>query len=96
MARRAALLAAVMMSACTPITPAPRVVYREVRVPVPVKATPSGELVTCADKLPHPVFVAVPPESGASSGLTPEGEVLLRELIDRPLRCIDAWKAWSR
>ncbi len=96
MARRAAVLAAVMLTACAQITPAPRVVYREVRVPVAVKAQPDAALLTCADNLPRPAFVPVPPESGASSGLTPAGEQQLRELIERPLRCIDAWKAWSQ
>lgn len=95
MARHAAVLAAVMLAACQPITPAPRVVYREVRVPVVVKAQPDAALLTCADQLPRPVFVPVSPSSGASSGLTPEGEQQLRELIERPLCCIDAWKAWS-
>lgn len=97
MARRAIVLLALTLAACgSTREPAPRVIYREVKVPLLVRVTAPAELQACPGELPRPVFVPVPNGSGASSGLTPEGERALRELVERPLTCLEAWRVWAR
>lgn len=65
----------------------------EVKVPVSVKAIPPPELL--ASIRPQlPIFVA-PSDPQASSALTPEGERLLRAVIEELLAIRDAWIAWA-
>lgn len=65
----------------------------EVKTPVPFKAQPPAELLA-SRPIPIPVFVA-PSDPKASSALTPDGERLLRGLIEELLGQIAAWKAWA-
>lgn len=64
-----------------------------VKVPVPVKAVPPPELTAPLAGRP-PMFVA-PADPGASSCLTPEGELALKAfLLDLRTR-LQAWEAWG-
>lgn len=99
MARRAAALLALALAltACgSTRAPPARVIYRDVHVPVPYREPAPAALMACPGALPRPIFVPVPNGSGATSGLTPEGESQLRDLVERPLTCLDAWRAWAR
>lgn len=73
--------------------PEPMVEVREVRVPVPVRATPPAELLAPLDP-PPPTFVA-PSDPRASSALTPEGERALKLLVFDLVSRLDAWRAWA-
>ena len=67
----------------------------EIRIPVPVARVPPAELLAEVPSAPLPMFVE-PTATGVSSGLTVEGERLLRALINDLLTRIAAWEAWAR
>jgi hypothetical protein len=77
-----------------PIVVPPEIRTVEVSVPVPVKVAPPVELLA-AVKPPLPVFVS-PADPMATSGLTAEGERMLRGLIEELLGRLEAWKAWAK
>lgn len=65
----------------------------EVKVPVPTRITPPPELLApVAAALP--TFVA-PTDAQASSALTPEGERVMRALIEALLSRLEAWRIWA-
>lgn len=76
-----------------PVVVPPEIRTVEVLVPTPVKVAPPAELVA-AVKPPLPVFVS-PSDPAATSGLTAEGERMLRGLIEELLGRLEAWKAWA-
>jgi len=76
-----------------PVVVPPEIRTVEVSVPVPTKVAPPAELLA-AVKPPLPVFVS-PSDPQATSGLTAEGERMLRGLIEELLGRLEAWKAWA-
>jgi hypothetical protein len=76
-----------------PVVVPPEIRTVEVSVPVPVKVAPPAELLA-AVKPRLPVFVS-PSDPQATSGLTAEGERMLRGLIEELLGRLEAWKAWA-
>lgn len=83
-----ALVVLLLLSGCA--TPPETVT---VKVPVPVKAVPPPELTVPFTGRP-PVFVA-PADSGASSCLTPDGELALKALLLELRTRLQAWEAWG-
>ncbi len=66
----------------------------EVEVPVPVHSPPPVELLAPIDTAALPTFVA-PGDPRASSGLTPEGERRLKQLLLDLFTRVEAWQAWG-
>lgn len=76
-----------------PVVVPPEIRTVEVLVPTPTKVAPPAELLA-AVKPPLPVFVS-PTDPMATSGLTAEGERMLRGLIEELLGRLEAWKKWA-
>lgn len=81
--------AAILLAACqsTPTKPI------EVRIPVPVRATPPPELVACGQGLPLPTFEACGKDGW--SCLKPAQEPVLRDLLHGLASCNEGWRAWA-
>lgn len=94
---RAVVVLCLLVVACggkkPPVIVPPEIRTIEVKVPVPVKATPPPELLAPVTP-PLPTFIS-PFDPDATSALTAEGERLLRGLIEELLGKLRAWQAWA-
>ena len=66
----------------------------EVKVPVPVRIEPPAELMAEFVPAALPEFTA-PTDAGATSALTREGELRLKELLLDLRNQIRAWQVWA-
>lgn len=88
-------LAAVLASCATPAPPVPRIVVREVKVPVPVERVPPENLKKCGSEPPGFRFFGTT-DPRYRTGLDRDGESRLREWVDSKDRCITAWRVWAK
>lgn len=91
-------LAITLMGGCAGKLPPETIIVKVpeiqvVEVPVPVKVEPPAELLEPLGVV-LPEFIQ-PTDPEASSALTPEGERLLRILLEQLLTRIEAWEAWA-
>lgn len=95
MARWLLALTVALVGCATPAPPEPRVVVKEVRIPVPVTRTAPPALTSCGNEAPGFRFYATT-DPTYRTGLDKDGEQKLREWVDAKDRCIRAWHEWSR
>lgn len=84
-----AVLIALLAGGCALLQPKPL----EVKVPVPVRAAPPPELLSCTADLPIPRFEACGAAGWAC--LSPQQEAVLRSLVHRLMTCDEGWRAWA-
>lgn len=72
-----------------------RVDIQRVEVPVPVQAAAPAELLQCQARGPFPVFLP-PDDPAASSCVSQEGELRMRNLIETERACRMGWQAWGQ
>lgn len=79
-----------LLSACAS---EPKVVYKRVEVPIPVRAKAPPELMRCTKNLPVPVF------EDCATGyvcLNADQQESLVILLDRLDRCLSGWEEWAK
>ena len=91
----AALLALALVGCASRPPPVPRIVVREVKVPVPVARVAPEKLQTCGSDRPTFRFFGTT-DPRYRTGLDRDGESRLRDWVDSKDRCISAWRVWAK
>lgn len=73
----------------------PRIVTREVKVPVPVSRTVPPELANCGSDRPDFRFYGTS-DPLYRTGIRRQDEAKLRAWVDSKDRCILGWRVWSK